>query len=630
MAGLMRAPMAEAREFPSEPYMPAAMTPESGFRAARATVQRGPYVSHQVNVDNNGANIADDAANEPSIAVDPTNPATIVIGWRQFDTVQSNFRQAGWGFSHDAGETWTFPGVLEPAVFRSDPVLEADADGTIFYYSLSTPGGAFLCDMFRSTDGGISWDEPVFAYGGDKAWFTIDKTDLPSRGNIYAAWSALAGCCGSNIFNRSLSGGASFTFPSPIPENPRWGTMDVGPDGEVYVVGMGASGQVIVAKSTNAHLFPTPSFSQVVGVDLGGVPNSFDAFSPNPGGLLGQLTIAVDRSEGSRRGHVYVLGSVNPNSDDPLEVMMSRSTDGGLTWSKPIRVNDDPEGLNAWQWFAVLSVAPNGRLDAVWNDTRADPLANHSELYYAQSTDGGESWSANVPVSPPYNHFVGYPNQNKLGDYYDMHSDEGGASVAYAATFNGEQDVYYLRIGELDCNGNGVPDDVDVKNGTSDDCDANGLPDECGRDCNGNGEADSCDVINGLDEDCNNNLVPDGCEADMDGDGVINACDDDRDGDGVLNGNDLCPSSPTGFPVKANGGPLGDANADCLITRADHAVFAPCLLGGGPNETSSRTCRTVFDFDADQDVDLRDAQWMQFAHGGPYPIPSPPGNGVEP
>ena len=33
--------------------------------------------------------------------------------------------------------------------------------------------------------------------------------------------------------------------------------------------------------------------------------------------------------------------------------------------------------------------------------------------------------------------------QSKLGDYYDMKSDNGGADVAYAATFNGEQDVYY-------------------------------------------------------------------------------------------------------------------------------------------------------------------------------------------
>src|SRR6202040_2109874 len=55
----------------------------------------GPFISHQVNVDANGMNIVGDAANEPSIAVDPTNGNRMVIGWRQFNSVTSNFRQAG-------------------------------------------------------------------------------------------------------------------------------------------------------------------------------------------------------------------------------------------------------------------------------------------------------------------------------------------------------------------------------------------------------------------------------------------------------------------------------------------------------------------------------------------------------
>ena len=53
--------------------------------------------------------------------------------------------------------------------------------------------------------------------------------------------------------------------------------------------------------------------------------------------------------------------------------------------SEKVRVNDDPEGNGAWQWSAMVSVAPNGRIDAVWNDTRnyldAED-ANLSELSY--------------------------------------------------------------------------------------------------------------------------------------------------------------------------------------------------------------------------------------------------------
>ena len=54
------------------------------------------YFTNQVNVDEDGFNIEGDAANEPSIAVDPTNPDRMAIGWRQFDDVNNNFRQAGY------------------------------------------------------------------------------------------------------------------------------------------------------------------------------------------------------------------------------------------------------------------------------------------------------------------------------------------------------------------------------------------------------------------------------------------------------------------------------------------------------------------------------------------------------
>ena len=60
----------------------------------------GPFISYQVNVDAQGNNIVGDAANEPSISVDPTDGNKVAIGWRQFDTWQSDFRQAGYGYTH--------------------------------------------------------------------------------------------------------------------------------------------------------------------------------------------------------------------------------------------------------------------------------------------------------------------------------------------------------------------------------------------------------------------------------------------------------------------------------------------------------------------------------------------------
>ena len=71
--------------------------------------QFGVFTSFQANVDQNGNNILGDAANEPSIAVDPTNGNKMIIGWRQFNTVSSNFRQGGWGYTTDGGVTGRFP-----------------------------------------------------------------------------------------------------------------------------------------------------------------------------------------------------------------------------------------------------------------------------------------------------------------------------------------------------------------------------------------------------------------------------------------------------------------------------------------------------------------------------------------
>lgn len=148
-------------EVPDDGYVPAPRTGRPTTPAVHWT--RNGHVSVQVNVDSAGNNIAGDAANEPSIAVDPTNPTRMAIGWRQFDTITNNFRQAGWGYTSDGGYTWTFPGVIEPGVFRSDPVLGATTQGTFLYNSLTASGMDFWCNVYRSTDGGASWDAGVYS-----------------------------------------------------------------------------------------------------------------------------------------------------------------------------------------------------------------------------------------------------------------------------------------------------------------------------------------------------------------------------------------------------------------------------------------------------------------------------------
>jgi hypothetical protein len=409
--------------------------------SAAATISFGRFTHIQVNVNAAGANIVRDAANEPSIAVDPNDPSRIAIGWRQFDTDRSNFREAGFGYSSDGGLTWT-AGEIESGVFRSDPVLGFDAQGKFFYNSL-TVSPSYACQVFPSTNGGVTWGPPAPAYGGDKQWMTIDLTSGPGHDQIYEAWSTAGNPTPGLTFARSIDGGESFQSPSAIPNQPIWGTLDVGPDGTLYTVGRASTGGTIyVARSTNAQdSAVSPTFTTIT-VNLGGTMRTG---GPNPDGLLGQVWIAVDRSTGPRSGWVYVLGSVQ-TATDPLEVLFIRSTDGGQTWSAPVRVNDDPVGNRAYQWFGTMSVSPNGRIDAVWNDTRGSTDSTQSALYYSFSEDGGVTWSANEQASPVWDSTVGWPKQKKIGDYYHMISRTDGADLAWAATFNDEQDVYYLRI----------------------------------------------------------------------------------------------------------------------------------------------------------------------------------------
>ena len=411
----------------------------------------GVFVSYQVNVDANGNNIVGDAANECTISVDPTNSTRMAVGWRQFNSVTSNFRQGGWGYTTDAGVHWTFPGVLEPGVFRSDPVTNSDETGTFFYLSLLE---TFCENMYRSTNGGQSWTQlqpESLAGGGDKQWFTIDKTGGPGHGFQYQS-SDGADCDNSGVveFQRSTDGGVTWQAPIAVPNEPTDGTLDVDSNGNLFIGGEGFSPFYCV-RSSNAQIGnQTPTFDQVTQVNMGG---ELSGGGINPAGLDGMLFLAIDRSGGPTNNNIYMLASVAPPGRSTTDVMFVRSTDDGLSFSAPLKVNDDPVNPSKWHWFGTFSVAPNGRLDAVWYDTRNAANNTDSQLFYSFSTDAGVTWSPNVAVSNAFNPMEGYPNQDKIGDYITIVSDNTGGNVAYSATFNfnpntnhHEEDVYYVRV----------------------------------------------------------------------------------------------------------------------------------------------------------------------------------------
>ena len=451
LSGLTTAAQAPSRKLPpTEPLEKYDNPPAYIFRietSPRMVSQYGPFVSYQVNVDAQGHNILGDAANEPSIAVDPTDPNKMSIGWRQFNSVTSNFRQAGYGYTTNGGTSWTFPGVLENNVFRSDPVLNSDETGNFFYLSLqSTQDLQFYCDqVWRSLNGGQLWTNLGPAHGGDKEWFTIDKTNGMGHGFQYQFWAGFVSCDGGE-FTRSTDGGVTWMTPINIPNDPQLGTLDVNSNGNLFIGGGDTGSQFwCIRSSTAQNPAVTPSFDQITTVNLGG--SIVFGGSINPGGWVGQIFLAADRSGGPTNNNIYMLATIQPTGfSNGTDVMFARSTNGGASFSAPHRINDDPINHNKWHWFGTLSVAPNGRIDSVWLDTRNAANNTDSQLFYSYSVNGGITWSANIAVSNSFNPFIGYPNQSKIGDYMTIVSDNTGGNVAYAATFNNEEDVYYVRV----------------------------------------------------------------------------------------------------------------------------------------------------------------------------------------
>ena len=149
-----------------------------------------------------------------------------------------------------------------------------------------------------------------------------------------------------------------------------------------------------------------------------------------------------------------------------------------------------------------------------------------------------------------------------------------------------------------DCNGNGIGDQIDLLNNTSQDCNENGRPDECESDCNANGLADECDINDGIstdivgagaigdgvpDEcqlDCNGNLIPDdldienGTSQDCNGNTIPDECD--------ISGGTSLDCQPNGIPdeceIDCNGNSVPD---DCDITSG---TSLDCNANGSPDE----------------------------------------------
>jgi hypothetical protein len=163
--------------------------------------------------------------------------------------------------------------------------------------------------------------------------------------------------------------------------------------------------------------------------------------TPAPGGF--RIVNLPSAAEDPLTGDLVVVWN-DQLFGDP-DILAIRSTDGGMTWSAPVRVNDDL-GTDA-QFFPWVDADETGVFHAVWYDRRDNGF--DIDVYYASSMDGGASWTANVrvtaaaftPVLPSEGGAADF-----LGDYNAVTAAEGFAYPFYQDARSGVQDVYVAVV----------------------------------------------------------------------------------------------------------------------------------------------------------------------------------------
>lgn len=164
------------------------------------------------------------------------------------------------------------------------------------------------------------------------------------------------------------------------------------------VVGVDGNGKVYVSWLTGtANVTPAPPSARMMSTstDAGRTWNTTVAMPPDYE-VPSRPAMAV-----TPKGTIHLVYGRSPNPDvaGGGEIYHRASTDGGRTWSEERKVTDDRDADMFSQLYPNVSVAPNGRLDVVWWDTRDDPGTRSNDMYYAYSEDDGRTWSANRRIT---------------------------------------------------------------------------------------------------------------------------------------------------------------------------------------------------------------------------------------
>ena len=343
---------------------------------------------------------------EVTIAINPVNPDILAGG----ANINCFYR------STNGGLTWAESELVSNSLgVWGDPVVLFDSLGNLYYGHLSNPLSGWWIDRIvvqRSTNNGLTWNDGagiglnVYPQAQDKEWLAVDHTQSPYRGTIYVTWTEFDDYGSSSPsdssrirFSKSTDQGITWSNAITISDrsgdcidsdNTDEGAVPcVGPNGEIYVSWAGPLG-LMFDKSTNG--------GQTWGTDIfvSSMPGGWDY---NVSGIYrcnGLPITMCDISNFPYRGNIYVVWSDQRNGATNTDIFMSKSTNGGNTWSPAIKVNNDNTTREQFFVWSTIDYS-TGHLWFVFYDRR-NTTGAATDVFVAKSTDGGNTFD-NFKVS---------------------------------------------------------------------------------------------------------------------------------------------------------------------------------------------------------------------------------------
>ena len=264
---------------------------------------------------------------------------------------------------------------------------------------------------------GIGFDNPK---NQDKEWIGVDMTNSPYNGNVYVAWTEFDSygsfdpSDSSRIsFSRSTDHGITWSPAVTVSDvsgdcidgdNTDEGAVPcVGPDGQVYLSWAGPLGLMFDKSTDGGVTWGTDIF-------VSDIPGGWDFAVSGIYRANGQPVTACDTGSNSPyRGNIYINWSDQRNGLTNTDIFFVKSTDGGNTWTSPLRVNND--NTTRQQFFTWMTIdQTTGFIYCCFYDRR-NTTGAATDVYVARSTDGGDTFDnfkvSQTSFTPTSNIFFG-------------------------------------------------------------------------------------------------------------------------------------------------------------------------------------------------------------------------------